>query len=174
MARNYFHFSDVEFDVGKELLPSGKFCISPEIEKILENCKPEKSISRKDAVFLSEDQNFSGYGFGNKAGYIYQVEVSDGTDAWRVDATWVSIIQHKELVQKYDHPSESKYEDYLSLSNEELASKYWECLPTNTPNWEVLVSQARITNIESREPILASATNTDSSMGKIYTALNKK
>lgn len=147
--RIFYHMSPKKLELFTVLRPSGKPHLDPAIEKLLESRRPNSSIPRSEAVYLSETVEASRHGLPYDEGYVHLVEPIG--EVQRRDNNWIGQLQ----VRHHVNPRLARLKDKRlnHLSDEEIASKYFAGEASPNPNWEVVAKSAKVMGIVGDHPV---------------------
>jgi hypothetical protein len=155
---DFYHMSAKPLAVDEEVPCNGKDKIDPRVEAELEKRRPDKMLSRRDAVYARPLSDFSRCGIVN-AGYIYRVRLN-GTLQYH-DLNWIGPMQLALLKEKYvtKLPEKVKvFPDWTDELVERCCSNYWSGSESEAPVWEALAPSLTVLEILSDQPITVSAT----------------
>jgi hypothetical protein len=149
-ANIFFHYTSAHLSIGETLIAQDNgYCQQPEnaaMEAILEDFRPNRCISRSDAVFLTKDPIDDGDKVG-ALGSDYELEVSVCKDTihQRSDLNWLS-----EIDQEYESVGDI-YNEFSEKEIQTIAEGYWSGKPySDKPSYEFRALSAKITNITKK------------------------
>ena len=172
MTTQYYHMSSQKLDDGSDLKNPGNNLPDSRIENILENKRPSDCIKRSDAIFVSTSKDFSKHGLPYDQGYIHRVSVSGQTS--KHDNAWIGELQRRHTTPENVKECLKPLEDAKSMSDEDVAAKYWKGCESTKANWEILALDVRVVECVSTEPVNPAHTNPKSLEGKIAAILRDK
>jgi hypothetical protein len=144
-SKTYYRISKRKYAKGDIIRGRGKRPLEdkePFVEKILEQRRPVDCPDRGDSVYMREEREFSTVGVTYNEGYVHEVEPIGRVD--KRDLAWIGVIQrrhHKnELLRKNEYPT---------LSDTEIANKYWSGEASDNPLWEWVAKQAKVIDVDN-------------------------
>jgi hypothetical protein len=145
----FFHMSTQAYSVGDELCGNGRDKVDPRIENELEARKPDRALSRRDALFSLEHTDFTLCGIA-KSCYIYQIRPNGEPQRW--DLTWIGEMQKALIKLKYSqYEKMNRYADWTPELVEKCCLGYWSGAATKTPNWEFLMKSCTVVQVIASE-----------------------
>jgi len=147
--KEYYHMPPVKLLIGETLRAKAATHLDPKVEGILNTRKPAASFARSDAVYLSETTDVSKHGLTYNFGYLHIVKPVGGVQ--HRDSRWIGELQ----LRHHSNCDMRKFCDnsLATLTDEELADKYWAGTASTTPNWETVVESAVVVGLVSDDPI---------------------
>jgi hypothetical protein len=141
--RIFYHMSPKKLELFAVLRPSDKPHLDPAIEKLLECHRPNSSISRSEAVYLSETEEASRHGLPYDEGYVHLVEAIG--EVQRRDNYWIGQLQ----ARHHPNPRLARLKDKSldHLSDEGIASRYFAGEASRKPNWEIVARSAKVKSL---------------------------
>jgi hypothetical protein len=114
------------------------------VEKILESRRPPACLSRSESVNMREDRNFSLMGIDTiDAGYVHQIEPLGPVEAR--DVEWIGALQ-----RRYPKRGLNLTDKYPSVSDDELADRYWRGELSASPSIEIAAKEAKVVSVEEQ------------------------
>jgi hypothetical protein len=142
----YYHMSASKLKIGCELKPKGGAHVSEEVEEILARRRPDGSIARSNAVYLSETEKVSQFGLKYDRGYMHTVEPNGVVQ--KRDTKWVSELQMRHHANaRIARLADQKLADF---SDEDIADKYYAGEASSNPVWEFLAEGAIVEAVSER------------------------
>jgi hypothetical protein len=144
-----YHVSPKKLDLFTVLAPSGTPHLDPAIEALLDSCRPDSSIPRSEAVYLSETPEASRHGLRYDEGYVHLVEPVG--DVQRRDNNWIGQLQ----IRHHTNSRFARFKDKRlnHLSDVEMATKYFAGEASPNPNWEIVARSAQVKGLLSDHPV---------------------
>lgn len=143
LSIEYFHRSTEPLDVGAILRPRGLLNNDLEIERMFEDARPARLLSRFNAVFMTADVRSRLNGVhGN---HIYRVAPA-GLIGMH-DNVWYGEVQKAGLKRKHNSPLLAGYPEWKPDVLAAFVQRYWSGEPSTAPNWEYLASSAEVLNL---------------------------
>ena len=143
----YLHMSWEKLAVGKILKPKGSAHTA--VDPILEARRPPKSLPRKDSVYLGETEDAAKHGLRYAFGYLHTAEPLGLVE--RRDSRWVGELQLRHHTNR--RIAARARRKLASLSDDDIADKYWAGEASPQPNWEVAAAGAEITGLVYDDPV---------------------
>jgi hypothetical protein len=146
-TKKYYRMSQKKLELGKPVQGTGALHLGAELEKLLEQQRPDECISRTDCVFFSDNEDPKKHGLPYDYGYLHVIEPVGPVQ--KRDNYWLGQLQTRH------HPTLSWRQDLsiADLTDKKLADKYWKGEPSNKPNWEMVARSATVMEYASEEPV---------------------
>lgn len=153
MEKIYFRFEDRSREVGEIIerdpgLPAPLSERYPGIERILDQYRPDECLSRRDCVYSLASEKDSRAGIQVQIQYVHKLELIGPIE--RRDMIWIGALQAKHP-NTYNSESETRImqrlasrNQYATLSDEELARRYWTGAPSAEPAFEFVARSAQV------------------------------
>ena len=141
--KKFFHMSREKLNAGLVLNPKGRNYVADEVEAVLEQQRPKHCDCRQDSVFLSETEDSSKHGFEYDAGYLHfaiPFERYVKRDNYWIGQLQLRLNSNAQIKKMCDGTLEN-------LSNDDLAKNYWNGVPSQSPNWEIVCASATIDSL---------------------------
>ena len=145
--QRYYRMSREKVAIGTTLRGGGALHVGEKIEDILARQCPDGCVPRSDCVFFSDTEDASKHGLTYDKGYLQYVEPIGNVE--KRDSYWIGQLQMRHNAQLTSWQDL----DIASLSDDELALKYWKGAPSKKPNWEFVASSATVTGYVNEEPV---------------------
>jgi hypothetical protein len=144
-SKTYYRIAERKYAKDEIIRGRGKSPLEakePLVEEILEQRRPADCPDRGDSVYMREEREFSTVGVTYDEGYVHEVEPIGEVD--KRDLAWIGVIQrrhHKnELLRKNEYPT---------LSDTEIADKYWSGEASDKPLWEWVATEAKVIDVDN-------------------------
>lgn len=154
MEKIYFRFEDRSREVGEIIerdpdLPAPLSERYPGIERILDQYRPDGSLSRRECVYSLEHGDHAKAGIQTTRRFIHTLRLIGPVE--RRDMIWIGALQAKhpntygsEIATRLMHQRlKSRYPD-AALPDEELARRYWSGAPSASPKFEFVARSAQV------------------------------
>lgn len=115
----------------------------PLLEALLEQRRPEDKLSRKKAVNMRNDRDFSMMGIDTfDLGFVHQVEPNGSVTEH--DVAWIGALQRRQL-----NGTVTLKDKYPNLSDNELVDKYWSGVRSSSPSMEFHTLEAVVVSVDT-------------------------
>ncbi len=142
----FYRIADTRFDRGYRFLGLGTRPLQdrfPDVEDILERCRPEHMHDRGDSVYLRSEKDFSRVGVTFSEGYIHTVDPEGGAE--RRDLVWTGVLQFR-----YYPDARCRKDLRPDLTDDEVAIRWWTGEATTSPNWEWIAKAAVVIEVDDQ------------------------
>ena len=144
-----YHMSPNKLELFTVLSPPGKPPLNSTIEELLDRHRPNSSIPRSEAVYLSETVEASRHGLPYDEGYVHLVEPIG--EVQRRDNYWIGQLQLRYHPNSRLARLKDKTLDHLS--DEEIVIRYFAGEASPNPNWEIVARSAKVMSLVSDHPL---------------------
>lgn len=141
----FYHISPIQLSIGQMIGGTGKRPLQerhPVTEDILGERRPTEEVDRGNSVYLRQNRDFSTVGVTYYQGYLHIVEPI-GTIRRR-DLVWTGILQ-----ERHARDMRFRKDRCPHLTDVEIADLWWAGEGSDQPDWEFLVEEASIMEVES-------------------------
>ena len=139
--KSYYHMSPNLHNAGEILKPSTRRIdyLGTKIGSILECNRPSRCISRLEAIYLNDSNDFTAHGILTE-GYIYKVEAIGEIQTHYNH--WLGILQRRYPVK--GSQTSISGANYSILNDDDIAMNYWNGTKTDEGRQEFLVKSLKI------------------------------
>jgi len=148
--KSFYHISKTILPIGTKLECRGFPFVTKKVEEILEKYRPDDALPREESVFMFENKVPSSKGLKYSSGYMHKCETLATT--FHRDMFWIG-----QLEKRYHKNQRFRDTANTTISDRELARRYWEGEMSKKPDVEIVSQTATITMLISEDSVPTSS-----------------